>query len=653
MRTLISILVAFCLSLHTYGQAVRFDFDKKIITTDSLNLQRNTSASTLIRMLPELVQRPGTYIFDNYDIQINGMSVGSANDVALYQLHIDDIEKIEINESPISSYQKNGQGGTIDIILRTSGEYKTDTWGSAGLIASTATTVAPHFNIGYKKNKFLIHGIMFTEFYDTSNNYQTQTFDHDQFLSQSTTDIDSKFRSQLLRAYMQYEFTPKDLLKFNVSEIYTYSKEKEIDDYAEDKAVSSTEKSTNLHAFLEYKHKFSKGNLTAKLEYKYIPSRNDYNKGVTYIHNGKLNTQNLSGQLEYKNTLFSSVSAKGTVSKGEITVGTNFNNTYGSETTLIKDQSYFTPEEMVLTPQNNTYYLMPYLTLNGSVGRLRLKLTTEFQHFKYDLKRNDTPHTSTSNDFTGKFMAEWHFTPANNMRLILDRKLQRPSSDQLFPFLLYDQRRGEYVQGNPDLTPMMSHEAKLEYLGNYRLGGYHKLTINAGLSFNKITDIVKGGYTQDNGNNNLSSTLHHLMFENNGNSNISNVNLMALYNNRAFTVSLSGNMYYRKNNDSKAFTYYNISLHPQFNLKDGWTGGAYIVYYSRVNQPDGYIGDCASSVMTVGKKWKKFYFYLCEDISILKKSKDVTYFDTFRTETPSLMKQSMQNYVGGGVKFTF
>lgn len=125
------LLAAVVCSLHAASQAIETSFDKKIIHTDSLNMPRNTSASGLLTLLPELLQRPGNFLLSNYDIQVEGMSVGDAADVALYQMQMVDIEKIEVVESPLSSYQNNGQGGSINIILRSAGKDNDRLWGSA------------------------------------------------------------------------------------------------------------------------------------------------------------------------------------------------------------------------------------------------------------------------------------------------------------------------------------------------------------------------------------------------------------------------------------------------------------------------------------------------------------------------------------------
>ena len=122
-------LLMLVLSVQAFGQALVTQFDKKVIYPDSLNLPRNTSAMTVITSLPELLQRPGDYILNNYDVQVDGMTIGSAVDVALSQLQVMDIDFIEVCESPVTSHFKNGQGGSINFVLRSKGGEKGKPWG--------------------------------------------------------------------------------------------------------------------------------------------------------------------------------------------------------------------------------------------------------------------------------------------------------------------------------------------------------------------------------------------------------------------------------------------------------------------------------------------------------------------------------------------
>lgn len=653
------ILIALVLSsLHAHGQAIKTDFDRKVIYTDSLNLPRNTSASTLLALLPELLQRPGVYIISNYDVQIEGMSVGAASDVALSNLQIVDIEKVEVSESPVSSYQKNGQGGSINFTLRSQptnaeNSLSQGTWGSAGTVASSPLNIAPQFYVGYRKDKFMMRGMMLGEWHDINDESHTLNYYDDNFANQSFTVQNKKIRTQLARLYTSYNFSDKDVIMFNLSEIYSYNKSFQDTDYDAMNSVGQTQKAVNLQALAIYQHRSRRSTFTALAEYQYTPLNNWYEIPESYSYDNDRKANSISGKLEYRTTLLNGTTKGGASKKAEVVMGSNFNSNLGNETTEIFDANV----SDIITkkiPQNNTYYIMPYLTLSGTFGKFRVKATGEFQHFRYYIERQAIPYSATSNDFTGKLMAEWHFTANRNLRFILDRKLQRPSAEQLHPERLFDPKQKIYVEGNPYLLPTMVHEVAVDYICSHTWQNYHNIILNFGASFNHINDIVTTfSPKQDIKPGTIGSIQKYLSYENSGSNRIASANVMALYTYKAFSLSFAGNMYHKMldaQDSDKHYTYFNLSLHPYFNLKDGWNGGARIVYYSRINQTNGFTGSCTMASINVGKSWNRFFVFLTEDVSLNKNNRDVATTGNRLTER---YYQLIQSHASIGVKYTF
>lgn len=650
------LLAVAMLSLNSFGQELVTDFDKKVIYTDSLNLPENVSALTLINMLPELIQRPGNFIVTNYDVQIEDMSIASAVDVVLSQLHIQDIEKMEVSESPVTSYQKNGQGGAINFVLRSKGKENPNQWGSAGFAVASPLDIAPQVTIGYKNEKFMVRGIVLGELTNSSSDTQTLTYNNGAFAGQSNTVAEGRFRTELARAYMEYNITDKDVVKLNLSEIYTYNRTNTITDFNPGSLMTQRQKSTDLRAFLKYQHKTSRSTITVQAEYNYVPNRQETDVKDRYQSDGDVKNSILAGKLEYKTFLFKSHTADGMLKQGEVSLGSNFNGAFGDQTTQINDLVNLTPVEKII-PQNNTYYVMPYLKFTGTFGKLRLQAMGEFQHYKYEVKRlagTEKDFSAISNDFTGCLVTEYRFTPDNTLRLMFDRKLQRPTSDQLFPYRLYDADQGQYVQGNPKLTPTMIHQVSLDYIGLYRWDATRRLTYNIGVSYNNITDIVNSQTTKSSGaTGGLGATQKYLYFENHGSNNIASANLMALYTYKAFSLSAAGNIYHKMQDAALGkdhYTYYNLSVLSYFKLKEGWHGGACLLYYSKVAQKNASIGDCAIMEMTVGKTWGKFFVYLAETVSFAKNCTD----ESHDGNTCTIRNYNMYpNTVSAGIKYTF
>lgn len=656
MRNLISILACTILSvMHVNAQAIKTDFDKKVIMTDSLNLPSNIRAITILSILSELLERPSQSLVSNYDIQIEEMSVGSATDVALSQLQIVDIEKIEITESPISSYKKNGQGGSINLVLRSAGRNNKKVWGSIGSSLTKTTGLDPQFSIGYKNDRFMIRGILMGDTENRNSDSQTVVFNNNIFESNSVNEKEKKFKTQVASAFMQYELSKHDVLKLNVSETYTNSKEYETVDFNYPHTTTLKSSNTNIQAQIKYEHDDNVGKLIANLQYGYMPRSDDYLYPSHYDYTDELESHHLSGKLAYKLYLLNRVNDKGIRQNANLEVGSNFNVVYTDENTKLQDKlhsDYAT--EFVINPTDNSFYYMPYLSFDCSFGKLRLKSSFEFQRLKYDIKQSVTSFVDASNTITGKLMAEWHFSPHKNLRLILNRSLERPKNEQLYPYKYFSPKDVEYINGNSELTPMLTHEIAIDYIADYNWDSCNSLIINAGASINKVTDIINKVYpSKVPSNGGFGTILNYATFENSGSDIVGSANFMALYSYKSFSLSFTGNVYNKlQENDNKSnhHTYYNLSIFPHFKLKDGWHGGAQLTYSSKVDQADGTLGDCAIANIGVGKAWKNFFVYLTQTMPFDTRTKDIKVSGAKRTEKSYMM---VENEVSLGFKYTF
>lgn len=159
-RCFFLIICIFSIASHAAAQVYTIDFNNKVVKTDGLNMPPNTSVYSIIAMIPEMLQRSGVGYLENYEVKINGMSVGDVSDVALHQLQIVDVDKIEISESSTSGYTKNGQAGSINIVLRDKPAEGKKLWGSLGLSASYPLDLAPQGLIGYSDGKFKVRGVL-------------------------------------------------------------------------------------------------------------------------------------------------------------------------------------------------------------------------------------------------------------------------------------------------------------------------------------------------------------------------------------------------------------------------------------------------------------------------------------------------------------
>ena len=167
--------------------------DKKKINVHELGFSESMTLNDVLHMLPELLSRPSEWQYENYSVEVNGIEVGDARDAVLDQLRLSDIQYIEVSENPITSYQNNGEGGTISIELANleeDGKVK----GSVSLIGGYQSDFSPNLNIGYKKNKFSIKALAIAEFFSPNN--ITKNIDNKTTNEHKSNSTDSKFATE-------------------------------------------------------------------------------------------------------------------------------------------------------------------------------------------------------------------------------------------------------------------------------------------------------------------------------------------------------------------------------------------------------------------------------------------------------------------------
>lgn len=653
LKHLIVIAILIVIPQYLLSQSIQTNFDRKVIMTDSLNLPKNSSAINLINLLSELLERPSNRAISNYDIQIEGMSVGTAADVALNQLQIVDILKVEVIESPISSYKNNGQGGVINLVLRSSGTNDKKLWGSAGAAATKDTEVAPQFTIGYKQKKFMVRGIVLGEIFGNTNSKETVVFNNDELATYSSTENENRLVNQVAHAFMQYSISDRDMLKLNISEVSSHKKDLSTENYNYAKTTTNKDTYTNVQAQLRYEHTMPHGKFSSSAQIGYSPSNKSYAMPAFYEYTNDISARSISGQISYRHGLLNRTTSRGMFMNVNCEVGSNFNRVVRNENTSILDMQFSTEgHHSVIEPNVKTFYFMPYMNFDCTIGKLKLKAAIEYQNFKYNIRQKDNVYDDVSINYTGKVMAEWHFSQRRNLRLILNRSLERPTDEQIYPYLVFSPSRLLYVKGNTELSPMLTHEIIIDYIANYSWSDYHSIIFNAGASLNRITDIIVSYKSADN-TSGLGSSLNFLSFKNSGSNTIASGNLMALYSYKTFSLSLTGNVYHKmkdENDKSNHYTFYNLSIFPYFNLKEGWHGGARLSYSSKVNTADGTLADCAVASIKVGKAWKKFFVYLAESMPFNIKAKDVTKSVNGRTEN---IYQMVDTNVTLGFKYVF
>jgi len=652
MKKIITIAILCLASLGSslgFAQSVQIDFDKKVIYCDSLNMPVNTTALELMTLLPEMLQRPGTLLLSNYEVKVQGMSINQGKDVALSSLHIEDIEKIVVDESPMSSYLNNGASGSIDIVLRQHEAKPKNSWGNVTLSASYPADFAPQVLLGHYREKMVVHGLMLADIYKNSTSDANLSFDNNGVLtSNSQRDIDSRYRTQLARAYMQFMPSQKDKIELKLSQTYTYNQEKVTPDFLSNMTESNCSKSTQLHALASYKRTFSpRSSLLFEGQYIYTPETyNDLYPLAQQLDRDKT-SNTAAGKAEFETALL----PQARKADLKFVMGSVFNNTTSKQDI---SSFYFAYDKDYAGRQDyNTFFTQPYLMFKLTAGKLRAKIEGQFQHFKYNLTNQDKETSVTNNDFTGSFVAEYHFTPHQNLRLFTVRSLQRPAATQVSTQPIFDAVMSNYVIGNNGLLPSLSHEVRMDYIADYKWNE-HGLMLDASASYNHVNDII--GSTVVGEREALPGViLDCVSYENNGYNNIANFNLMAMHTYKSMTVSLTGNLYHNEEHRSAGndhFTYYNLALYGQFRLLNGWQGSAKVAYYSKVHRTLDTLSDCAVSTLSIAKSINShFSAYVFARIAMQQKAEDTS---SASDGSNTISRYDMAtNATGFGIRYTF
>lgn len=642
--------------------AVKIDFDSKLIYVDSLSLPKSFKAIGILQILPEILERPGDVLASDYDIKINDMSVGDARDVVLSQIRLAQIEKIEVSESPLSTYNNNGQGGSINIFLRKKpADEDKKVWGSASVDYEYETDVTPFAQINYNDKKFSLIGLLMGEYYNsTIPNY---TYSENE-TSKNTRKQD--FRNQMARVYLNYCPTAKDNLTLGLSEVLSRTKYDCCTtlDGLYSSGYLDKENKTTLRALFNYKHTFgSRSKIEIETQYLYEPGENSNDDFIAKFDKEDDHSNSLSGKVEYtlgllpvsnpdKINLVLGFSNNNSWKKNDYTFV--FSDGYKSQSQLLNPGTY------AYTIGDNSFHIMPYVNLEMTLGQFRIKAVGEYQFYRNDMSISKSivynkamPDSRRDrSDFTGKLMFCWQLARHQHLRLILDRKLQRPSLSQIYQYYYYNPDADKCFKGNSSLTPMLSHEISLDYISDYSWDD-RKFVLNAGVSYNHVSDVITSSsldnviVTKDG----KDYQLECLTFVNSGKVRIYNADLMMMYSYKCFSLSFTGNVFHNdqilESGEGKPhYTYYNMSLLPSLNLKNGWMASLDMLYYSKVTTTDYTLGDCLTAQLNIGKNFGRWNVHVLGRWTVTGKTKNE--YDSMVTEN-----WLQRNAVGAGFMYRF
>ena len=653
MRLALAIALALTAAVGAVGapQAIEVRLDKKVIYADSLNLAPSTDVATILALLPELLERPGWSAISNYDVKIQDMSVGGASDVTLYQLRLNDIEKIEISDSPVSSYLNNGQGGSINITLREPQAIERKTWGSAAVSASYPDDVMGQVNVALRSKKVLVRGLAMADYYYGTERTTSQSYSGGAASTALTASTTSKFWSQLARVYCSYMPTSRDLIKFNVSEHGSGKRDMLSSGDAAGPPSRQYAKSASLQSYLKYEHTIGeRSKLTVESQYAYSPQDDSYHDYGVRAYDSRKHSHNLAGKIELKASVLPGATDAHYL---DLTVGLNASKTWTSQQVANLDNSFVDASIAQSDVSGGAAYLMPYVSAESTLGDFSFKAAAQYNMYRQHIDAREY-FKQRRYDLTFNVMGEWYITPVHTVRLTLDRALQRPTAEQCYPYMIYHPLDMLYSKGNMDLTTMLLHQVGAEYIAMVR-SGHHALQVNVGARYNHVSDIVCPYFesvTPPPGVMGLS--LRYRTYVNDGTNDIFSGNLMAIYSYRRFTLSLAANVFHNTQRvfDAKDhYDYFNISVLPVLQLPQGWNTSVGLVYYSRVSRLNTTYGSSAHANINISKSWGPVNVSVYGTIGLDGKASDVEVTSDATTEVKEY--RPVSNSIGLAINYLF
>lgn len=547
---------------------IKVDFESKVIYADSLALPQNLNVGALIRLLPELLQRPGDRTLSNYEIQVDGVGVGGSADAVLSVMQLADIEKLEVKNSPTSTDLNGGMSGSINLVLKPIGSKKKGTSGKVALGVSTESSAMADLLLDYRSEKLTVRGMVFGEAYSAQRSTEVLQY------GVPDTKSTNNFWNQMARAMITYTPNERNKLDLTLTEGMNMDKQK-IDDLSLmdnilDGGISSFtifQRKSMLNARLNYNYQISRAQkLKLSAQYSHTPIHNwaDTDQGVT----------------EFENKLYENVAEASAELSGQWKIGEK-----GS-------WSYKVGTKGMLAKSNNQ--MMPLAELTLLYGPLRIKAGYEYQWNK-----------EGSSDWTGRMVIGYQLSPSNRVRVLLKRQ--------------------------PNWERMISQEIGAEYI-THHVWGKHRLTANVGA--NSCKNLV-----MDDSNSNYKSA-----------------NLMAVYQYDIFFLSVTANIFSHAQDaddenakaKGKDYTYFNFSVMPSLNLKNGWRTALNLRYYSKVKTNIDEQGNCVSLQMNVGKSWGRWMAYAYGRLSLTGRT---TYYNNIDNVT--MLTPLVPTSAGCGASWSF
>ncbi|MCQ2183872.1 MAG: outer membrane beta-barrel family protein [Bacteroidales bacterium] len=621
---LLILLASVSSALKAEDYMIEIKPDKKILYLQRMGLSPNTSVKDVLNMMPELIERGGDdkYYFENYDIQVDGKSVGNGRDVVLEQVKVAEIEKVEISNSPSVSQQKNGQGGVINLVQVKLSEGLS---GDVYMTASTEPSIMPSVNLNYKTKKLELWSSFHFEYYSPRITSDFQEFSP----GKEITGIDTNKKKEILetaKINIKYHISPKDMLKAWIIENYNFGST-DINAYRHISWDKSAEKGPgwmyNETSETKSGGRGSEMSLLTMAEYEHL-FRKDFKFVVSA---GYERTATRSMKQADKPEAISTPQSLNTEIKLEYPIISDEGKSLIFKIGLNSNYSH----SVNRFSRGGTLYESPFAEFRWAGKKLFVNAGARYQYNarKYSAD-NLKEATSINHDFTANVNALWQIVDHHALRFMVSRNLLKPNESKLYGEYVLNPDTGAWILGNPNLFNAELHTFKTSYIHDWT-DGTHSIVFNAEVGYNRADGVIEEYSEYDKELDRFYTT-----YRNTGINNIIEADVSLFYRVGIFSMAFSGNVFHNsitKGGSPDRYTYFNLCFTPVFRFNYQWTLSARGIYNSPVLKKNETLGDCLYAQLRLNKSIRNWtLFFELNDIFDFQ-SNDFTFEETRTVST--------------------
>ena len=646
-------------SIPPQRKIIDFTIDEKVIYVNELGLPPNTPLLNVLQIIPEFLGRDIQSILGNYDLQIDDISMASANkyNILLHTM-ISEVDHLEITTDPSYAESSSAIGGVIDVMMKKAVE---GVDGQASLDLTSDLGFIPTASVSYQKDKLTIYGSAFLKYYD----YNTRTTERNEDNNQYTYDYRENYNqgfNEGVKFGLIYNFTDRDKLTFWALQDYESSRDSISDVTAILNTIGSQTykagfkstydpiKSSQVDAILKYERFYDRPTqkLYISLSYNNTYGNNDNTTAYlgdqyTSLIYDKFNDQYISRPNIIGLSAYYRFHLLPRDSEHELRLkaglSSNLNMKDGTQNTTV----YYPDSTLAYTFNDYTRNLTatPYAIFYYKWSKLNMELGMRYR-FKAMFGRGEDAEWQEDyfHNFLGNFNITYKPAERHQLRASTARTLSSPNNVQLYSNQFYNTAAGYYQKGNRNLQDAVLQNVDLQYLYHFQ-NLQHDLQLSFAVEYINAQNLIEATVVTD-----PSGDSYHTWENSDITKHIVDGRLSLFWQTNVFSMSFCANVFDKitpahENVAQQDEYYYNLCLQPILHFEKGWTLSGTFIYNSKFYQGSYVKGDALNFSMNINKAWGPWairlnfyniFDYLSNDVKTTATGVENTYYHQYHCQ---------------------